>query len=153
LVALPYLRLNTDDASRIPLAPIGKPVPNFNLPVMASPQERKSEASVTFTLSDADLRQGRVSIVTIFASWCVPCHHQNHLLMRLARDKKLAAKGVRLFGIAYKDDVANTLRFIEEEGNPYAVIGNDRRGRTAVDWGISGVPETFVVKGDGTIGY
>jgi cytochrome c biogenesis protein CcmG/thiol:disulfide interchange protein DsbE len=73
--------------------------------------------------------------------------------MRLSADPILIRAGVRLFGLAYKDDSANIRRFLAEAGDPFARIGADRKGRTAIDWGVYGVPETFIVKGDGTIAY
>jgi len=73
--------------------------------------------------------------------------------MRLSADPAVVRAGVRLFGLAYKDEPANIARFLAEAGNPFANIGADRKGRNAIDWGVYGVPETFVVKGDGTIAY
>ena len=104
-------------------------------------------------LTDADLRQGHVSVVNIFASWCLPCHEEHPVLLELAADKALAAKGVRLIGVAQKDDPENIRRFLGAKGDPYASVGLDRDGRTGIDWGVYGVPETFIVKGDGTIAY
>ena len=103
--------------------------------------------------SAADLRQGKVTLVNVFASWCVPCHQEHQLLMQLAADPILKRTGASLFGIAYKDDPANVQRFLAENGDPFARIGADRKGRVAIDWGVYGVPETFIVKGDGTIAY
>jgi cytochrome c biogenesis protein CcmG/thiol:disulfide interchange protein DsbE len=88
-----------------------------------------------------------VTLMNVFASWCVPCHQEHEFLM------KLAGQGVRIFGLAYKDDPANIGKFLGGKGNPYTRVGADRSGRVAIDWGVYGVPETFVVKGDGTIAY
>jgi cytochrome c biogenesis protein CcmG/thiol:disulfide interchange protein DsbE len=104
-------------------------------------------------LSDADLKKGHVTLVNVFASWCVPCHQEHPMLMRLAKDADLAQRGVKLVGLAYKDEPENTRRFLGAEGNPYAAIGMDRSGRAGIDWGVYGVPETFVVRGDGVIAY
>ncbi|MBV8567596.1 MAG: DsbE family thiol:disulfide interchange protein [Methylobacteriaceae bacterium] len=154
LAALFYIRVRpgAEDASRIPSALIGKPVPSFSLPVIdpGKPADADSEGA---TLSDADLRAGHVTLINMFASWCAPCQEEHPVLMELAANKALAAKGVRVIGIAYKDEVANSLRFLRNDGNPYAVIGADKSGRAGIDWGVYGVPETFIVKGDGTIAY
>ena len=146
LAVLFLIRLFAGDASRLPSALIGQQVPAFALPPVAGESE-------TPGLADSDLRQGHVTLVNVFASWCLPCHQEHALLMQLAKDEALAAKGLRLAGIAYKDEPANTVRFLSQGGNPYAMIGADRTGRTAIDWGVYGVPETFIVKGDGTIAY
>ncbi|MDH7798226.1 MULTISPECIES: DsbE family thiol:disulfide interchange protein [unclassified Beijerinckia] len=145
LALLFFFRLGAGDASRVPSALIGKQVPAFSLP----PVEGTNRPG----FSDADLRQGHVSIVNIFASWCVPCRDEHPLLSQLAADAALSAKGVRLIGLNYKDEPVNAARFLNELGNPYALIGSDKPGRAAIDWGVYGVPETFVVKGDGTIAF
>jgi cytochrome c biogenesis protein CcmG/thiol:disulfide interchange protein DsbE len=138
LAGLFLLRLFAGDASRLPSALIGKPVPSFTLPAVEG-------LSGMPGFSDADLRQGHVTLVNVFASWCVPCHQEHELLI------KLAGQGVQLFGLAYKDDPANITKFLGGSGNPYTKVGADRSGRVAIDWGVYGVPETFIVKGDGTI--
>lgn len=145
LALLFFFRLGAGDASRVPSALIGKQVPAFSLP----PVEGTNRPG----FSDADLRQGRVSVVNIFASWCVPCRDEHPLLSQLAADTTLSAKGVRLIGLNYKDEPVNAARFLNELGNPYALIGSDKPGRAAIDWGVYGVPETFIVKGDGTIAF
>lgn len=144
LAALFYTRLGFD-ASQVPSALIGKSVPKFTLPALAG-------AGVP-GFEDSQLRKGKVSLVNVFASWCVPCREEHPLLMELSRDKTLADKGVRIFGLNYKDKPSNALSFLKGLGNPYARIGADLSGRTGIDWGVYGVPETFVVKGDGTIAY
>jgi cytochrome c biogenesis protein CcmG, thiol:disulfide interchange protein DsbE len=146
LVALFVIRLYSGDASLLPSALIGRQVPAFASPPVEGLPDKPG-------FSDADLRQGKVTLVNVFASWCVPCHQEHELIMRFSADPALARAGVRLFGLAYKDDPANIRRFLAVAGNPYARIGADRNGRTAIDWGVYGVPETFVVKGDGTIAY
>ncbi len=145
LAGLFLLRLYGGDASRLPSALIGKEVPAFTLPPVAG-EDRPG-------LTDADLRQGHVTLVNVFASWCVPCHQEHELLMQLAGDPALASLGVKIVGIAYKDEPENIRRFLGQAGDPYAQIGADRSGRTAIDWGVYGVPESFIVKGDGTIAY
>jgi cytochrome c biogenesis protein CcmG/thiol:disulfide interchange protein DsbE len=146
LAAIFLVRLGSGDASLIPSALIGKPAPAFDLPPLEGLPGGRG-------LSDADLKQGRVTLVNVFASWCVPCRDEAPVLLEIARNKTLAARGVRLTGIAYKDDPANTRQFLAEGGNPYAAIGTDRSGRTGIDFGVYGVPETYVVRGDGVISY
>ena len=146
LMALFLVRLYSGDASLLPSALIGRPVPAFALPPVDGLEDKQG-------FSDADLRQGKVTLVNVFASWCVPCHQEHELIMRLSADPALAGMGVRLYGIAYKDDPQNIKRFLAEGGDPFARIGADRKGRIAIDWGVYGVPETFIVKGDGTIVY
>lgn len=146
LALLFLLRLFAGDASLLPSALIGKPVPAFTL---AGVEGLKGADG----LSDKELRQGHVTLVNIFASWCVPCREEHPTLMRIAADQPLAALGVRLVGIAQKDTPANIRALLGENGNPYATIGADDNGRVGIDLGVYGVPETFVVKGDGTISY
>jgi cytochrome c biogenesis protein CcmG, thiol:disulfide interchange protein DsbE len=143
LAALFYLRLFAGDASKIPSALIGQSAPRLDLPALDG----------AAGLKDADLRQGHVSVVNIFASWCAPCHEEHAVLLDLAADKALAAKGVRLVGIAQKDDPENVRRFLGAKGDPYASVGVDRNGEAGIEWGVYGVPETFIVKGDGTIAF
>lgn len=144
LAALFYFSLG-GDTQRIPSALIGRPAPQFALPELPGAQRPG--------LTGADLRDGAVTVVNVFASWCGPCRDEHPYLMQLAADDGLKAKGVRIAGLAYKDDPDQSLRFLKSLGNPYALIGVDRTGRGGVEWGVYGVPETFVVKGDGTIAY
>ncbi|MGH6801666.1 MAG: DsbE family thiol:disulfide interchange protein [Methylocella sp.] len=146
LAALLVIRLFSGDASLLPSALIGRQVPAFVLPPVQGISEKPG-------FSDADLRQGKATLVNVFASWCVPCHQEHELIMRLSADPALLRAGVRVFGLAYKDEPKNIRRFLAEAGDPYVRIGADRKGRTAIDFGVYGVPETFVVTGDGTIAY
>lgn len=146
LAGLFLIRLGAGDASLIPSALIGKQAPAFNLPPLEGASGDKG-------LSDADLKQGHVTLVNVFASWCIPCREEAQQLLEIAKDKQLAAKGVRLTGIAYKDAPADAAKFLAVAGNPYAAIGTDRSGRTGIDFGVYGVPETYVVRGDGVISY
>lgn len=146
LAGLFFLRLFAGDASRLPSALIGKPAPTFDLPALAGLKDVPGLAS-------ADLRQGHVSLVNVFASWCGPCRQEHPVLMQLAADEALKARGVALYGLSYKDDAANALNFLAEGGNPFARVGVDPAGRTAIDFGVYGVPETFVIRGDGVIAY
>ena len=138
LAGLFLVRLGAGDASKIPSVLIGKAVPSFTLPAL--------EGQNVPGLADADLRNGEVTVVNVFASWCVPCRQEHPVMMQLA------GQGVRVVGIAYKDEPEKTRRFLDA-GNPYSRIGVDRSGRTGIDFGVTGVPETFVVRGDGTIAY
>jgi cytochrome c biogenesis protein CcmG, thiol:disulfide interchange protein DsbE len=143
LGALFLARLFAGDPSQIPSALIGQSAPTIDLPGLDGRPG----------LADADLRKGHVSIVNIFGSWCLPCHAEHETLMAIAADKDLTAKGVALYGVAQKDDPENLRRFLGAKGDPYAKVGLDQNGRTSIDWGVYGVPETFIVKGDGTIAY
>jgi cytochrome c biogenesis protein CcmG, thiol:disulfide interchange protein DsbE len=87
----------------------------------------------------------------LFSSWCVPCRQEHDVLMRLASDPGTAGTDIHLFGLSYKDSDANAARFLAENGDPFERAGADRNGRVAIDWGVYGVPETFVVSGSGKI--
>jgi cytochrome c biogenesis protein CcmG/thiol:disulfide interchange protein DsbE len=144
LAGLFLVRLYSGDPQKLPSALIGKKAPAFTLPAVDG---------MSGGFSDADLAKGKVSLVNVFASWCVPCRDEHPLLVQMAKDEKLRGLGVKLYGLNYKDDAGNARGFITQYGNPYDVIGADRSGRTGIDWGVYGVPETFVVKGDGTLAY
>lgn len=126
------------DPSKIPSALIGKPVPGFTLP----PVEGR-----TLGLSSADLT-GEVSLVNVFASWCVACRLEHPLFMALKRGAI-----VPIHGINYKDRPEDAAAWLDDLGDPYTRTGADRDGRVAIDWGVYGVPETFVVGPDGVIAY
>jgi len=144
LALLFYERLGSD-SQRLPSALVGRTAPTFSLPPL--------EGSYLPGFSDADLKTGSVTLVNVFASWCVPCRDEHPVLMAMAADETLKTLGVRMAGLSYKDDPANAARFLRELGTPYSMIGVDRSGRAGVDWGVYGVPETFIVQGDGTIAY
>jgi cytochrome c biogenesis protein CcmG/thiol:disulfide interchange protein DsbE len=137
-LAVLFWRGLSGDPSQIPSALIGKEVPEFTLPAIEGLDVPAFDA--------ASLRQGRVTVVNVWASWCVPCRTEHPLLAELAR-----RSDIRLVGINYKDDADNARRFLGTLGNPFAAIVADRDGRAAVDWGVYGVPETFVVDGRGII--
>ena len=126
------------DPSVIPSALIGRAVPDFELP----PVQGRSVG-----LSSADLR-GEVSLVNVFASWCIPCRQEHPVFMRLAREKV-----VSVYGINYKDAPDDAGEWLDTRGDPYTRTGADRDGRVAIEWGVYGVPETFVVGADGVIAY
>ena len=143
LAALLFVRLNAGDPSRLPSALIGESAPPLTLAGLDGGAG----------LTDADLRHGHVSVVNVFASWCEPCHLEHPYLMALAADEGLKTKGVAIYGVAQKDLPGNIRRFLGAKGDPYAKVGLDPDGRAGIDWGVYGVPETFIVRGDGTIAY
>lgn len=145
LAGLFVLRLQSGDHSALPSPLIGHPVPAFTLGPMPG-GDRPG-------LADADLRQGRTTVINFFASWCGPCRIEHPTLMKLSANEALKAMGVRLVAINYKDDPNNALQLLAADGNPYAAIGDDRNGRVGIDWGTTGVPETFIIRGDGTIAF
>ncbi len=125
------------DPSIVPSALIGKPAPPFALAPLLD--DKPGFATV-------DLK-GKVTLVNVFASWCVPCRAEHPLLTRLAQ------AGPALYGIDYKDKPEDARRWLASLGDPYERIGADREGHVAIDWGVYGVPETFVVDRDGIIRY
>jgi cytochrome c biogenesis protein CcmG/thiol:disulfide interchange protein DsbE len=131
MIALWFAIGLTRDPSRVPSALLDRPIPEFTLPAL--------DGAGVAGLSAGDLR-GKVVLVNVFASWCVPCRVEHPILMRLAREGGLA-----LYGISYKDKAEDSARFLRELGNPYAAIGHDESGRVGIEWGVYGVPETFVV--------
>jgi cytochrome c biogenesis protein CcmG/thiol:disulfide interchange protein DsbE len=144
LAALFVLRLGTGDPSRIPSALIGHAVPRTELPPLPG-LERDGKAVPG--LDSADFR-GQVTVLNVWASWCVPCREEAALLMTLAADSRL-----RVVGMNYKDQPDNARRFLGRYGNPFAANGVDGNGRAAIEWGVYGVPETFVIDRDGRITY
>jgi cytochrome c biogenesis protein CcmG/thiol:disulfide interchange protein DsbE len=139
LIAYLVQRLQSGrDVRLLPSALIDKPVPAFALPPLL-----EGDAGLTA----ADLR-GQVSLVNFFASWCVPCRAEHPLLTRLAREE-----GLRVNGIAYKDRPEDARAFLAELGNPFARIGADFDGRTAIEFGVYGVPETYLIDRDGRIRF
>lgn len=137
LVALFFKGLS-GDPSTLPSALINKPVPAFSLPAI-------DQLGVP-GLTDADLKSGGVTVVNIWASWCGPCREEHPVLMELAR-----RTDVRLVGINNKDQPENARRFLGALGQPFAAVGADSNGRATVDWGGYGVPESFIVDGNGII--
>jgi cytochrome c biogenesis protein CcmG/thiol:disulfide interchange protein DsbE len=145
LAALFLFRLFSGDPSRIPSALIGRPVPSFALAPLPGLMH---EGQPVPGLSDADLKAGTVTVVNVWASWCGPCRQEHPALMQLARSPSL-----RMVGINYKDNPENARRFLGALGSPFVAVGADPTGRTAIDFGVYGVPETFIVGPDGTIRY
>ena len=138
------LRLNGGDPSKIPSALIGRPAPQTALPAL----EGLASNGVAVPGLDPAMFKGKVSVVNVWASWCVPCHDEAPLLTELARDKRL-----QVVGINYKDFADNARRFLGRYGNPFGIVGVDGNGRASIEWGVYGVPETFVVGREGTILY
>ncbi|GJE16407.1 DsbE family thiol:disulfide interchange protein [Methylobacterium marchantiae] len=139
-----FIRLRSGaDPSAIPSALIGRPVPTFALEPL--PNLVGGEGQAIPGLSSADLK-GRVTVVNFWASWCAPCQIEHPQLMRLAREP-----GINLVGIDYKDAPENGRRFLSRSGVPFQAVGMDSTGRTGIDFGVYGVPETFIVGPDGVI--
>jgi cytochrome c biogenesis protein CcmG/thiol:disulfide interchange protein DsbE len=147
LAALFGVRLFSGDPARVPSALIGQPAPKVTLPPLDG---LRRDAGPVPGWSSAELASGgKVSIVNVWASWCAPCQEEHPVLMQLAA----AEKGIRLVGLNYKDKTENARRFLGTFGNPFAAVGTDADGKAAIDWGVYGVPETFIVGPDGVIRY
>ena len=131
--------LSGRDAAVVPSALIGQPAPETMLPPL--------EAAGLPGLATKDFAD-KVTLLNVFASWCAPCREEHPLLIELAKDKRFV-----LAGLNYKDKPDNARRFLGDLGNPYAAIGTDAAGRSAIDWGVYGVPETFLIGRDGIIRY
>ncbi|HCK19418.1 MAG TPA: DsbE family thiol:disulfide interchange protein [Thalassospira sp.] len=133
--------LNIDkDASVVPSVLIDKPAPEFSLPPL--PGRDKG-------LSRADLTKGEVSVLNVFASWCIPCRAEHPLIKRLSREAN-----VPVYGLNYKEKAPEDgVKWLDELGDPYAAVGMDLSGRTGIDFGVYGVPETFIIDGNGQIRY
>ncbi|MGV6804942.1 MAG: DsbE family thiol:disulfide interchange protein [Ruegeria sp.] len=124
-----------DDPNALPSAREGQPTPPVVLTEFPGLQ----------TFDDQTLRDGEVKLVNFWASWCAPCRAEHPNLEALSKE------GIPIYGINYKDKLDNANAFLGELGNPYTAIGRDENGRTGLDWGVYGVPETYVIDGDGTI--
>jgi cytochrome c biogenesis protein CcmG/thiol:disulfide interchange protein DsbE len=144
LAALFLVRLYGGDPSKLPSALIGRPAPQTTLPAL--PGLLKDGAQVPGL--DPAVFKGKVSVVNVWASWCVPCHDEAPLLTELGKDTRL-----QLVGINYKDSSDNARRFLGRYGNPFGIVGVDGNGRGSIEWGVYGVPETFIVGRDGNIAY
>ena len=140
LAGIFFIGLEGDDPSTVPSALIGQKVPAFELPTL--------EGTTLPGLASADLTRGEVTLVNVFASWCGPCRLEHPVLMELAKRGDIA-----ITGINYKDEPENARRFLTSLGVPYRAVGVDRTGRASIDWGVYGVPETFVVDGKGIIRF
>jgi cytochrome c biogenesis protein CcmG, thiol:disulfide interchange protein DsbE len=128
--------------AELPSVLINKPVPTFSL---APLEGLLANGRPVPGFSNEDLK-GRVTVVNVWASWCGPCRQEHPLLVDLAKDPS-----IRVVGINQRDNPDNARRFLGSLGNPYAAVGIDPNGRASIDWGVYGVPETFIVGPDGTI--
>ena len=144
LAALFLYRLGTGDPSVLPSALIGRPAPVTDLPPLPGVER---DGKPTPGVSNA-MFQGSVTLVNVWASWCVPCRDEVPFLEQLSKDKR-----IQLVGINYKDAPEDARRFLNRFGNPFIANGRDASGRTSIDWGVYGVPETYVIGRDGRIAY
>lgn len=142
-----YKQLAQGGASQdLPSALIGRPAPEVAFAPLAGLTGEGGQLPGFGKESFEDLPEGTLALVNVWASWCAPCRQEHPLLVQMGSDERL-----RIFGLNYKDDTENALRFLGQLGNPYAAVGVDPRGRGAIEWGVYGIPETFVVDGRGTI--
>ena len=144
LASLLFFRLGSGDPSRLPSALIGKPAPSLSLSALGGLM--RDGAPVPGL--DPSKFKGQITLVNVWASWCLPCHAEHPQLMRLAADRRL-----QLVGINYKDAAENARRFLGRYGNPFSAVGVDQNGRSAIEWGVYGVPELFLIGRDGRIAY
>ena len=144
LAALFFYQLGAGDPSKLPSALIGRPIPPTDLPPLPGLELNGKPIP---GLNNATF-QGAVTLVNVWASWCVPCHDEVPFLEQLSKDKR-----IQLVGINYKDAADNARRFLNRYGNPFVAMGRDEAGRASIDWGVYGVPETFLVGRDGRIVY
>jgi len=136
-IGLALIGMMRDDPDSLPSAREGQVAP----PVVLTEFAGKP------MFDDAALRDGTVKIVNYWASWCAPCRAEHPILMGMAED------GVNIIGLNYKDQPDNALAFLEELDDPFAKIGTDQAGRTGLEWGVYGIPETFVIDGNGKVLY
>ena len=137
--------LTKGDPSKLPSALIGKPAPPLVLTAIEGLQDGPR---ATPLLTSEMLRDGDVTVVNFWASWCGPCVDEHPLLIELAQ-----TTGVRVVGVNFKDAAANARRFLGRYGNPFAAVGADTTGRTAIEWGVYGMPETFIIDKGGRVAF
>jgi cytochrome c biogenesis protein CcmG/thiol:disulfide interchange protein DsbE len=145
MAALFAFALTSGDPTKLPSALIGRPVPQTEFPALEGLVENGQPVP---GFAAADLAKGKVSVVNFWASWCAPCIEEHPLLIALK-----ARSGVDIYGVNYKDQPEAGRRFIGRYGNPFTAVGTDRSGRNAIEWGVYGMPETFVIDGAGKIAY
>ncbi len=135
--------LKTGDPSKLPSALIGRPAPRLTL----APLDGVVEAGKPVPgITPADLARGSPVVLNFWGSWCLPCLDEHPLLVAMQQ-----RHGITILGVNHKDQAANARRFLARYGNPFAAIGTDGDGRAAIEWGVYGMPETFVVDGQGTV--
>jgi cytochrome c biogenesis protein CcmG/thiol:disulfide interchange protein DsbE len=137
--------LTKGDPSKLPSALIGRQAPPLDLSAIDGLQDGTRPVPV---LTSETLQQGQVTVVNFWASWCLPCIEEHPLLIELAQKTK-----VPVVGVNYKDAAANARRFLGRYGNPFAAVGADTTGRAAIEWGVYGMPETFIVDAEGRVAY
>lgn len=148
LAVLFLFRLFAGDASRVPSALIGRPAPELVLPPLEGVLMR---GRLNVGVEPQDLRKGKVTILNVFASWCGPCRVEHPYLVAMGRAEAVIDGRIQIIGLNYKDEPDNARRFLGALGNPYSAIGVDRSGRASIEWGVYGVPETFLIGGDGIV--
>lgn len=139
------LALMSADPSKVPSTLIGKAVPKSAFPALS---ELTEDGKPVPGFTSADLATGKPTVVNYWASWCAQCVEEHPLL-----DKLATSSGADVYGVNYKDTDVAARRYLSRYGNPYAAVGTDANGRTAIDWGVYGMPETFVIDGQGRIVY
>jgi len=135
LAALFFFGMQRDNPDELPSAMVGREAPAVEV----------TDLGFLETFTDADLRNGELKLVNFWASWCAPCRAEHPTLMQLQDE------GIKIMGVNYKDNAQNGAAFLEELGNPFAKGGADANGKMALNWGVYGVPETYLVDGDGKI--
>jgi|SRR5208337_551156 len=144
MLAFLFAALRSGEPSRLPSALIGKPVPEFALPAIPN---LLGDYGPVPGLSSAAFKTGKPAILNVWASWCAPCVAEHPQLIELSQ------AGIPIYSINYKDKPEAARRFLSNHGNPFRAIGADESGFTAIDFGVYGVPETFVIDGNGRIAY
>lgn len=145
LAGIFYKQLSGGGSTReLPSALIGKPAPIIDLPALVG---LKINAAQVPALS-GDVFKGNVTVLNVFASWCAPCRLEHPQLIELSKDKR-----IQMAALNYKDAPENALRFLGQLGNPYTIAGVDEKGRAAIEWGVYGVPETYIIGKDGIIKF
>lgn len=145
LAGIFIIGLQSGDPSKLPSALIGQQAPGFELPQLDG---LEADGQQVPALATANFGNGKVTLLNVWASWCGPCREEHPILMDLAK-----RDDINLVGINYKDQRENAVRFLTVLGNPFSRVGVDATGRTAVDYGVYGVPETFVISPSGVITY
>jgi len=137
LAGMFYIGMQRSNPDDLPSVFIGREAPR--VPAEALPG--------TPALTDADLRAGEVTVVNFWASWCPPCRAEHPVLL------EMAAQGIRVAGINMRDKAEDATAYLEADGNPFFALGFDPSGRDRVEWGVTAPPETFIIRGDGTVAF